>query len=233
MVEESRHYSVLIVDDEPDISELVAFNIKNSGFDAKIAGSGEQAIKDVRSASPDLIVLDLMLPGIDGLDVCRLLKSDPETSSIPIIMLTARGEENDIVKGLELGADDYITKPFSPQILIARIKSVMRRHQSTVQNENERIVFQNIVIDPEKYRAQVSGEVIDLTHTEFEILHLLLRHPGRVYTRNEIVDNVHGYDYPVTDRSVDVQIVGLRKKLGNAAKYIETVRGVGYRCREL
>jgi len=231
-VEENRYYKILIVDDEPDISELVAFNVKQAGFNAKVAGSGEQAIKEVRLDAPDLIVLDLMLPGIYGLDVCRLLKADPQTSNIPIIILTARGEEEDVVKGLELGADDYITKPFSPRVLIARIKSVLRRQQSAVQSETERILFHEIVLDPGRHRVEVAGEEIELTYTEFEILHFLLRHPGWVFTRNEIVDRVHGYDYPVTDRSVDVQIVGLRKKLGVGAKYIETVRGVGYRCRE-
>jgi len=173
-----------------------------------------------------------MLPGIDGLDVCRLLQSDKETSAIPIVMLTARGEEEDVVKGLELGADDYITKPFSPRVLIARIKSVLRRKQKPVQNDEDTVRFNEISIDPGKRKVSVSGQTVELTYSEFEILNFLIRHPGWVFTRNEIVDNIRGDNYPVTDRSVDVQIVGLRKKLGAASKYIETVRGVGYRMKE-
>ncbi len=231
----SENYSqtrILVVDDESDIAGLIEFNLRQAGFRTKIAASGEEAIKEVRLNAPDLIVLDLMLPGIDGLDVCRLLQSDKETSAIPIVMLTARGEEEDVVKGLELGADDYITKPFSPRVLIARIKSVLRRKQKPVQNDEDTVRFNEISIDPGKRKVSVSGQTVELTYSEFEILNFLIRHPGWVFTRNEIVDNIRGDNYPVTDRSVDVQIVGLRKKLGAASKYIETVRGVGYRMKE-
>jgi len=230
---ENKSLRILIVDDEADIAELIRFNLRQAGFRTKVAASGEEAIKEVRLDAPDLIVLDLMLPGIDGLDVCRLLKSDEATAAIPIVMLTARGEEEDVVKGLELGADDYITKPFSPRVLIARIKSVLRRKQKAVQNEAEIVKFKEIYIDPGKRKVSVSGRFVELTYTEFEILNFLIRHPGWVFTRNEIVDNIRGDNYPVTDRSVDVQIVGLRKKLGAASKYIETVRGVGYRMKEV
>ena len=174
-----------------------------------------------------------MLPGIDGLDICKLLKSDLDTSKIPILMLTAKGEESDIVKGLESGADDYITKPFSPKVLVARVKSVLRRYAQPEISEDEVIKYNEITLHPSKRQVTVSGKLIELTYTEFEILHFLIRRPGWVFTRNEIVDRVRGDSYHVTDRSVDVQIVGLRKKLGDAGKYIETVRGVGYRLTEL
>lgn len=224
--------AVLIVDDEEDILHLVNYNLKQQGYRTKTARHGEEALKIARHQEPDLIILDLMLPGIGGLDVCRLLKTDNKTKEISIIMLTAKGEEQDIIKGLELGADDYITKPFSPKILLARVKSVLRRKveeniKGAISNYNE------INLDTGRRRVTVDNQEVQLSYTEFEILNFLMRHPGWVFTRNEIVDNVHGENYPVTDRSVDVQIVGLRKKLGAAGKYIETVRSVGYRMREL
>lgn len=225
--------NILIVDDEEDILKLVEYNLMQEGFQTKTSESGEEALKLARAEHPDLIVLDLMLPGIDGLDICKLLKSDPESATIPILMLTAKGEEADIVKGLELGADDYVTKPFSPKVLVARIKSVLRRYAQPEISEDEIIKYNEITLQPSKRQVTVSGKLIDLTYTEFEILQFLIRRPGWVFTRNDIVDKVRGDNYPVTDRSVDVQIVGLRKKLGSAGKYIETVRGVGYRLTEL
>ncbi len=223
---------ILIVDDEIHILELVEFNLEKQGFKTLTAQSGEEALKIARKEKPDAVVLDLMLPGIDGLEVCRILKSDQESSDMPIILLTAKGEEEDVVRGLETGADDYITKPFSPRVLVARVKSVLRRKKGAEYSAADRIAFHEITIDPGRRRVEVAGKPVELTYTEFEILHFLIRHPGWVFTRNEIVDNVHGDNYPVTDRSVDVQIVGLRKKLGSGAKYIETVRGVGYRMKE-
>jgi two-component system phosphate regulon response regulator PhoB len=180
-----------------------------------------------------MIVLDLMLPGIDGLDVARKVKADQKTALVPILMLTAKGEEADIVTGLELGADDYVTKPFSPRVLIARVRSILRR-KIGMPDEGQISVLRihNLEIDLGRRSVMVSGQVVDLTYTEFQVLYILARRPGWVFTRTQIVDAVRGDDYPVTDRSVDVQIVGLRKKLGECSKYIETVRGVGYRFKE-
>lgn len=223
---------ILIVDDEEDILELVSYNMTREGYQTVSAISGEAALKKARSESPDLIVLDLMLPGIDGLEVMKALKADSETKSIPTIMLTAKGEEADIVTGLELGADDYVTKPFSPRVLLARIRAVLRRGAD---NDNRPATILRIhALEIHQGRRSVSadGEAIDLTFTEFQILSFLATRPGWVFTRSQIVDAVRGDSYPVTDRSVDVQIVGLRKKLGTYGKYIETVRGVGYRFKE-
>ncbi|NOX17283.1 MAG: response regulator transcription factor [Chlorobi bacterium] len=229
---ERKRHKLLIVDDEPDISGLIVFNAEQAGYAVEAVYSGEDALKKARLEPPDLIVLDLMLPGIDGLDVCRILKGDEKTSDIPILMLTAKGTEEDIIRGLELGADDYVTKPFSPLVLFARIKSVLRRKQSEIPDKTDNITFEEIVLDPGRRKVKVNGNEIELTYSEFEILHFLLRRPGWVFTRNEIVNNIRGDNYLVTERSVDVQIVGLRKKMGEGAKYIETVRGVGYRLKE-
>ncbi|MBU4288177.1 MAG: response regulator transcription factor [Proteobacteria bacterium] len=224
---------ILVVDDEEDILELLKYNLNREGYKVVSASSGEKCLQKAASEKPDLIVLDLMLPGIDGLEVTKILKSDSKTLHIPIIMLTAKGEEADIVAGLELGADDYITKPFSPRILIARVRAVIRRKdKSKKDNDLETIQIHNILINPRKREILAKNKPVDLTFTEFQILYYLAKRPGWVFTRFQIVDAVRGDDYPVTDRSVDVQIVGLRKKLGLCGKYIETVRGVGYRFRE-
>lgn len=224
---------ILVIDDEEDILELASYNLKNEGYEVTCVDSGELAIESARSLHPDLIVLDLMLPGLNGFDVCKILKANSTTTEIPIVMLTARGEESDIVTGLELGAEDYITKPFSPKVLVARIRAVLRRRsrQQSVQN-NEKVSIYNIEIDPIRFEVKVDGDTIDLTATEFHILYYLSQHPGWVFTRAQIIDAVKGTDYPVTDRSVDVQIVGLRKKLKSAGNLIKTVRGVGYRFME-
>lgn len=223
---------ILVVDDEEDILELLKYNLNREGYQVVSASSGETCLQKVASEKPDLIVLDLMLPGIDGLDVTKNLKSDSHTKHIPIIMLTAKGEEADIVTGLELGADDYITKPFSPRILIARVRAVIRRNdQSKKDDDLKTIQVHDMVINPPKREILAKGKPVDLTFTEFQVLYYLAKRPGWVFTRTQIVDAVRGDDYPVTDRSVDVQIVGLRKKLGSCGKYIETVRGVGYRFR--
>jgi len=223
---------ILVVDDEEDILELVRFNLSKEGYQAICAETGERAVEMARSEIPDLIVLDLMLPGMDGLEVTKFLKKDPETQHIPIVMLTAKGEESDVVTGLELGADDYVTKPFSPKILLARVKAVLRRNLEDPPDGSEVVRIRNLVIHPGRREVRVDGEPVDLTFTEFGVLSYLVRRPGWVFTRTQIVDAVRGSDYFVTDRSVDVQIVGLRKKLGSAGKYIETVRGVGYRFKE-
>jgi len=223
---------ILVVDDEEDILELVRYNLSKEGYDVACAASGEAALQQARKALPDLILLDLMLPGVGGLDVCRLLKGDQRTAHIPIIMLTAKTEESDVVLGLEMGADDYITKPFSPRVVSARVKAVLRRKRAEPVSEEQTIRIRDLVIHPGRREVLVKGSPTDLTYTEFGVLHTLARRPGWVFTRSQIVDAVRGDDYPVTDRSVDVQVVSLRKKLGPCASYIETVRGVGYRLKE-
>lgn len=224
--------TILVVDDEEDILELVRFNLTREGFHVEDAASGEAAIAKTAQTRVDLMVLDLMLPAMDGLEVTRRLKNNPQTSDLPIIMLTAKGEEADIVAGLELGADDYITKPFSPRVLLARIKAVLRRQAGRGLPESETIRIFELAIDLTRRTVVANGATIELTFTEFQVLAFLARRPGWVFTRSQIVDAVRGEDYPVTDRSVDVQIVGLRKKLGPYGRYIETVRGVGYRFRD-
>ena len=223
---------ILVVDDEEDILELVRYNLVREGYVVVCAATGEEALKSAASDPVDLIVLDLMLPGIDGLEVARRLRQSPGTSATPIVMLTAKGEEADIVTGLELGADDYVTKPFSPRILVARIKAVIRRRSDGVEQESEVLNVRELVIHPGRRHVTAGGRSLELTYTEFQVLYFLARRPGWVFTRSQIVDAVRGDDYPVTDRSVDVQIVGLRKKLGRLGKYIQTVRGVGYRFME-
>jgi two-component system phosphate regulon response regulator PhoB len=224
--------TILVVDDEEDILELVRYNLAREGYQVICAISGEKALTKTKTEKLDLIILDLMLTGIDGLDVARRLKQNQKTSKIPIIMLTAKGEEADIVTGLELGADDYVTKPFSPRILIARVKAVLRRHRPEEEDLGEVLHIHELTIDPRRRHVLANAEPIELTFSEFQILLYLAKRPGWVFTRSQIVDAVRGDDYPVTDRSVDVQIVGLRKKLGTFAHYIETVRGVGYRFKE-
>jgi len=221
---------ILAVDDEEDLLELVRYSLSNDGYTVDCVKSGESALEKLRTASPDLILLDLMLPGLDGLDVCRIVKNDSRTSHIPIIILSAKGEEADIVIGLELGADDYVTKPFSPRVLLARVKTILRRGREL---KNAPVYSRHdITINEAAHEVRVKGEPVDLTATEFNILLIMMRRPGWVFTRNQIINAVKGDDYPVTDRSIDVQIVGLRKKLGSSGTCIETVRGVGYRLKE-
>ena len=224
---------ILIVDDEEDILELVGYNLAREGYKIIKALSGEKALRSSRLEIPDLIILDLMLPGIDGLEVLKKLKKDSKTATIPTVLLTAKGEEADIVTGLELGADDYITKPFSPRILLARIRAVLRRQHEETTDLKAVIHIHDLEIHPGRRSVLAKGNPVELTFTEFQILFLLAGKPGWVFTRFQIVDAVRGDDYPVTDRSVDVQIVGLRKKLGTCGKYIETVRGVGYRFKDI
>lgn len=223
---------LLVVEDDEDILELVAYNLVKAGYRVTRAATGREALARVAEEPPDLVVLDLMLPETDGTEVCRRLKGDANTSAIPVVMLTAKGEESDIVAGLELGADDYITKPFSPKVLLARIRAVLRRKEKGDAEADAVIQVHNLVIHPGRREVSVDGQPVDLTYTEFSVLHVLARRPGWVFTRYQIVDAVRGGDYDVTDRSVDVQIAGLRKKLGGAGDHIQTVRGVGYRLRE-
>ena len=221
---------ILIVEDEFDILKLIEFNIKKEGFDVIAVSDGESAIKEVRANKPDLILLDLMLPGISGLDVCHLIQKDTELSQIPILMLTAKGEESDVVRGLEAGADDYVIKPFSVKVLLARIKALLRRDFSQeFDKKNKPLIFDRLSIHAGKRIVKVDGKIIDLTYMEFQILFTLASHSNWVYTRTQLIDEIRGDNYIVTDRSIDFQVVGLRKKLGEASKYIKTVRGVGYR----
>jgi two-component system phosphate regulon response regulator PhoB len=223
---------ILAVEDEMDILDVIRYNLEKEGYPVVTAATGEEAIDKAREEQPDLILLDLMLPEMDGFDVCKILKNDPLTASIPILMVTAKGEESDIVTGLELGAEDYITKPFHPRVLIARVRAALRRRKRIPMNGSSSIQIHTLFLNPGRYEVRVEGERLDLTATEFHILHFLMQHPGWVYTRSQIIDSVKGADYPVTDRSIDVQIVGLRKKLRSAGQYIETVRGIGYRFKE-
>lgn len=221
---------ILIVEDEEAIRELIKMTLELNGFSSVFeAGNGENAITFTQRHHPDLILLDLMLPGVDGLNVCRILKSNPETAAIPIIMLTAKSEESDIVTGLELGACDYITKPFSNKVLVARVRAQLRKNVELSQTRN--IKVNELFINIESRSVVLNDMPVDLTFSEFEMLVLLARHPGRVYTRNQIVAKIKGEDYPVTERAIDVQVVNLRKKLGGWGSNIETVRGVGYRLK--
>ncbi len=223
---------ILVVDDEEDLQELLRYNLEKEGFSVTCVSSGEEALAQIKKKSPSLVLLDLMLPGIDGFDVCRKLKSDSSTSGIPVVMLTAKGEDADIVAGLELGADDYATKPFSPKVLVARIRSVLRRKRKDLSPSDEILEVRSLKIDSRRRQVKVGGKTVDLTATEFALLHHLAGKPGWVFTRGQLIDAVRGGDYPVTERSIDVQIAGLRKKLGPAGRDIETVHGVGYRFKE-
>ena len=223
--------NILIVDDEEDVLELVQFNLEKDGYKTETAVSGEEALKKAKAKRPDLIILDLMLPGIDGLEVCKKLKSDTKTEGIPVIMLTAKSEEADIITGLELGAQDYITKPFSPKVLIARVRRILQK--SIVHDlKKTPVKIHELIIDPARHEVLIKNKPVELTFTEFSILYTLAKRPGLVFTRYQIVDSIRGEDYLVTDRAIDVQIVSLRKKLGPCGKYIETVRGIGYKFKD-
>ncbi|MGK5092565.1 response regulator transcription factor [Deltaproteobacteria bacterium TL4] len=222
---------LLVVEDEEDILAVLLYNLNKQGFDATGTTSGTEALALTRSLHPELIILDVMLPDLNGLEICQLLKEDPQTKHIPIVMLTAKGEESDIVKGLELGADDYITKPFSPKILLARIQAVLRRNMVPVP-ENPPIVVHDLTIHPDRHEVRIHNSPIELTFMEFGILQVLAQRKGRVVTRYQMVEAIRGDDYSVTDRSIDVHMVQLRKKIGDLSEYIETVRGIGYRLKE-
>ena len=223
---------MIVVEDDEDILELISYNLRREGFTVFGYLSGEEGLARIKRDAPDIVLLDLMLPGVDGLEVCKTIKLEPATRSIPIIMISAKGSETDIITGLELGADDYITKPFSPKILVSRTCAVLRRYQETVVEAGTTINVHELSIDPGKFQIKLAGLPLDLTRDEFQLLLFFAKHPGWVFTGDQLITAVHGKDYPVTDRSVDVQIVGLRKKLGKAGEYIGTVRGVGYRFKE-
>jgi two-component system, OmpR family, alkaline phosphatase synthesis response regulator PhoP len=220
---------LLVIEDDKDILELIKYNLQKEHYQIATATNGEEALEAVKSRVFDLILLDLMLPGLDGLEICKIFKADPSLAAIPIIMVTAKGEETDIVLGLELGADDYIVKPFSPRVLIARIRSILRRKNKAQIDKENVIKINDLTLHPGKREVHIKNKTLDLTFAEFELLYHLASRPGWVFTRYQIVNAVKGDDYPVTDRSVDVQIAGLRKKLGPYGELIETIRGVGYR----
>jgi len=220
---------IVVIEDEPDIVEVISYNLKREGFNVLAVDRGDESINLIRNQSPSLIILDLMLPGMDGLSVCRQLKSDPMVNDIPVIIISAKGEESDIVVGLEMGADDYLTKPFSPRELLARVKAVLRRGQVKESQSKERIVLQNLTIDVARHEVRVDDEMVSLTATEFKILHQLAAHPGRAFTREQLLNRVLGMGVVVVDRNIDVHIRSVRKKLGDAAQLIQTIRSVGYR----
>ena len=238
--------TILVVDDEQPIIELIRYNLQKEGFDVLTAENGAKALELARAEKPDLIILDLMLPDMGGFDICRVLRNDDSTAHIPIIMATAKSSDTDIVSGLELGADDYVTKPFSPKVLVARVKSVLRRFQeqqdsslSFSQKNDGKVFIHGLQIIPHKFEVSFNGIPIIFSATEFSILHHLARHPGQVFSRIQIINDIKGSSYPVTERSIDVQILSIRKKLAeaagapSAANMIETVRGVGYRFVEV
>ncbi len=221
---------ILIVEDDPDIVEMISYNLKKEGYKTLSVLNGEKAVDVAKKELPHLIILDLMLPGMDGFEVCFILRKNELTAHIPIIMLTAKSQEADKVAGLELGADDYMTKPFSPRELIARIKAVLRRHKAI--NPKEIIEAKDIIIDSLKHAVKVFGKTISLTATEFKLLEFMAQKPGVVLSREKILNSVFGYDRAIYDRTIDTHIKSLRKKLGKARGYIETIRGIGYRFKE-
>ena len=223
--------SILIIDDEKDLVELIRYALEKEGFKVIGAGDGETGLSLVAAAKPDLIIIDLMLPGMDGLDVCRLLREGAETSGIPIMMLTAKTSESDRIVGLELGADDYMTKPFSPRELGARVRALLRR--SSGFHQQPAIIRQGALsIDPASHQVTCGEKTIDLTATEYRLLHFLASHPGYVYSRSALIDGALGTDVVVLDRTVDVHVMSLRRKLGKCGQWIETIRGFGYKFRD-
>lgn len=220
---------VVIVEDDPDIAELLNLTLSKENFDVHWVNSGTSAFATIQEKRPDLVLLDLMLPGVDGFKICESIKNSPATAHIPVLMISARNQEKDILDGYELGIDDYITKPFSPKVLIAKIKRVLDRDQDDIQKANQTLKVENLSLDPISRLATVNQDPIDLTKTEFDILFLLGKEPGKAFSRNEIVDAIRGKNFSVTDRSIDFQIVGIRRKMGDAKHLLETVRGIGYR----
>lgn len=223
---------ILIVEDEKDILELIRYNLEKEDFRVTCCNSGGKALDSIKKDSPDLVVLDLMLPGLSGLEICKILRNDPSTINLPIVILTAKGTESDILKGFEQGADDYITKPFSPKILISRIKAVLRRKLGE-NSEKDQIIVNDLVIDISKHKITIKDKPIDLTITEFKILEFLAKNRGKAYSRDQILSNAWKEEPFIVDRAVDVHIRGLRKKFGKYSDSIETVRGIGYRFKEV
>ncbi|PID41805.1 MAG: DNA-binding response regulator [Gammaproteobacteria bacterium] len=234
--------NIAIIEDEPDILDMLVYNLNRAGFDTISSPDGKEGLKLIQETGPDLILLDLMLPGLSGFELCKKLKSAPETRHTPIIMVTARGEETDIVKGLETGADDYVTKPFKSKELIARINAALRRNRkpseeasskTTDGEASQKVVIGKLVVDADKHEASFEGTPIKLTATEFRLLFELARQPGRVFTREQLINKAFGNDAMVVDRNIDVHIRAIRKKMGDSESFIETIRGVGYRFKDI
>lgn len=224
---------IVVIEDEPDILEVIEYNLEREGFAVSSANNGDDGLKVILREAPELVLLDLLLPGLDGIEICRKLKVDPMTQGIPIIMVSAKGEESDIVLGLGVGADDYITKPFRPKELIARVKAVLRRGAlKDEESEGDRLVRGPLVIDSMRHEVRVDGDPVSFTATEFRLLHLLASHPGRVFTRDQLVSRVIGGGAAVIDRNIDVHIRAIRKKLDDHRHLIGTIRGVGYRFQD-
>lgn len=228
-----KRAKIIAIEDEPDLLEVVRYNLTREGFDVEGSENGEEGLALIRKSRPDLVLLDLMLPGIDGLEICRQVKYDPATRSIPIIIVSAKGEESDVVLGLELGADDYVVKPFSPRELLARVRAVLRRARrrngSGDADGVTPLTFDGLCIDPARHEVLVDGDAVSLTATEFRLLHHLACHPGRVYTREQLLRHVVGEDVVILERNIDVHVRAIRKKLGPYDDLIDTIRGVGYR----
>lgn len=222
---------IAVVDDEPDIRELVSLHLSRAGFQVKDFERANDFLNFLNASKPDLVILDLMLPDADGLDVCKLMRKNDDFSQIPVIMLTAKGDETDRILGLELGADDYVTKPFSPRELVARVKAVLRR-DIKLETEEIKEIAGLISIDSGKHEVKVKNENVELTSTEFRILLLLASRKGWVFSRDQILDHLWGQDKAVVDRTIDVHIKHLREKLGEAAHLIKNIRGVGYKLEE-
>ncbi len=222
---------ILIVEDEKDLVELIQYNLEKEGFKVVHAYDGEGGLQIARNRHPSIVLLDLMLPRLDGLEVCRRLKQDPKTADIPIIILSVKDSEADIVAGLELGVDDYVTKPFSPRILISRVRAVLRRSERDARPKKH-IKIDGLVVDTSRHEVSLDGKNIPLTITEFKLLHYLAERPGRVFTRDQLMGGVMGEDSVVIDRTIDVHVASLRKKLGRYAQYIVTVRGLGYKFKD-
>jgi two-component system phosphate regulon response regulator PhoB len=226
--------TILVVEDEDDILDVIQYNLQREGFDVLAARTGIDGLRRMRTDDPDLVLLDLMLPGLDGLDVCQRIKEDPLTRSTPIVIVSARGEESDVVLGLGLGADDYITKPFSPRELMARVRAVLRRGPLKVERgAGDRVVRDGVIIDAARHALEVDGEDISITATEMRLLHYLASHPGRVFTRDQLLSRVVGDRAVVIDRNIDVHVGAVRRKLGRHRALIQTVRGVGYRFQSV
>lgn len=224
---------ILVVEDDMDIQELVRYNLQKTGYQVESAFDGESGLQKTVIFRPDLILLDIMMPKLNGIEVCRRLKTDSVTARIPVVFMTAKTEEGNIITGLDAGAQDYICKPFSIRVLLARVRACLRKVNPSISDEARPVLtYRTLEINPGLHTAKLRGVPVDLTATEFRLLYFLAEYPGRVYTREQIIDAVRGDDYAVTDRAVDVQVAGLRKKLGEFGEFIETVRGVGYRLRE-
>jgi two-component system phosphate regulon response regulator PhoB len=228
-----RKTTLLVIEDDPDIVELLRYNLEREGFRVLVTTDGERGLADASRHQPDLVLLDLMLPGLDGLEVCRRLRAQDGTRGIPVLVLTAKSEESDVVVGLEMGADDYLTKPFSPRELLARVRALLRRAQRTGDESGKtRIEMHGLILDVTRHEVLNQGSPVPLTRAEFRLLWTLAQRPGRVYSRNELVDEITAGEALIVDRNVDVHVSALRKKLGDAGKLIATVRGVGYKCTD-